>query len=200
MKKVLIIITVLTMSTTLSAQIWVEGMAVYSIPTKAFMSSGGRTLYLDGLDPIELDNQDLFITYAKPSFGGGANLRYVYGSSQWVVGIEMSYVEYQPETDLARLTMFRIGPTLEYYFLAEKVFQPYLGAEVGLLQAKAFFNGEVVNEGQISDTYFGYGLRGGFVFDFSSRWAFRLGAKYVYSKKLPFVDITAGIALNLGDF
>lgn len=200
MKRIIISTLFICLSTAVSAQMWIEGMALYSIPTEAFMSSGGRTLYLDGLEPIEISNEDLFVTYAEPSFGGGANLRYVYGESQWVVGMEICYVEYKPKTELVRLTNFRLGPTLEYYFMPQKMFQPYLGMEVSMLQVKAFFNGDVVNEGQISDTYFGYGLRTGFVLDFNSKWAFRLGGKYIYSKKIPFIDITAGIAFNLGDF
>jgi hypothetical protein len=200
MKKFIYTLLFLAFSSTTFSQVWIEGFAVYSIPVKAWMASGERYIEIDGYEPVTIPESDLFTTFADPGFGGGINLRY--SKNRFAVGMEIAYNEYKPSTDLLRVNMFRLGPNVEYYFIPieKSKFHPYVGAEISLGSSKIHYNGDVIDEPKLAETHLGGGPRAGLVYSIGPKWVFRIGAKYIYMKKLPYFDITAGIAVNLGDF
>ncbi len=188
----------LTLAFTAASQVWVEGFTFHSTPMEDWMANGNRVINIEGFDPITVPNSDLFKTFADPQFGGGINLRYI--KNKLVIGLEIGYVEYKPATVLANAKMFRLGPIIEYHFFSKGKLHPYVGGEWGLQSSTITYNGEIINAPKLAETHMGVGPRAGIVYLFSSKWAFRAGAKYMYLKKLPYLDITAGIAFNLGDF
>lgn len=196
------IYTVLFLSSCLftSAQIWTEAFVLYSTPVQdwAYSDDDITRIVIDD-QYADVQNKHFFQIFANPSVGVGVNLRYN-AKNQYTVGMEISYVEYEPGTELLRLTMFRISPIVEYFFMPDKNIHPYVGAEVGITQPKAFYNGEILSSSRTSRTYMNAGLRGGFVFNIKPELAVRLGAKYVYLRDLPYFDVSLGIAYNFGDF
>ena len=197
MKRYIYIIAFVLFSIMGHSQIWLEGFALYSSPMQDGASSSTRDIRIDD-NIYTLQNKCLFRTFAESSFGGGIHFRYV--KNQLIVGMQIEYVEYQPATPLLRMTMFRLGPTVEYFFLPKGKIHPYVGGEVGIQQPKVFYNGEIINRGQLSATYIGVGARGGVAYDLSQKFAVRLGLKYVYLRDLPYLDVSLGIAYNFGDF
>ena len=146
-----------------SAQVWTEAFVLYSAPMQDWAySDDEKTRIVVDDQYADICNRCLFQTFANPSVGVGINLRYN-AKNNYTVGMELSYVEYQPATDLLRLTMFRISPIVEYFFLPDRSIHPYVGGEVGITQPKAFFNGELISQSEISRTYMNIGVRGGFV-------------------------------------
>lgn len=200
MKKALYTLLFITSGLFATAQIWTEAFVLYSQPMQdwAYNDADVTQIILDG-QTAEVNNQCFFTTMANPTAGIGINMRYI-AQNQYTVGMELSYVEYQAATDFLRITMFRISPIVEYFFLPDAQIHPYVGGEVGITQPKVFFNGEVIRKSEISRTYMNIGLRGGFVFNIHEKLAARLGLKYVYLRDLPYVDISFGIAYNFGDF
>ena len=198
MKKFIYIFFFLTITFTVSSQVCIEGFILYSIPMTDWMSSGNKVIAIEGYDPVTIPESDLFTTLANPQFGGGINLRYV--KEKLVIGMEISYVEYKPATNLLRASMFRLGPIIEYHFFSGGKFHPYLGGEWGLQQSIVFYNGDIIDAPKLAETHVGVGPRAGIVYLFNPKWALRVGVKYIYLNKLPYLDITAGIALNIGDF
>ncbi len=183
-----------------TAQIWTEAFVLYSAPLQDWAySDEDVTRFVVDDQFADVCNQCLFQTFANPSVGVGINMRY-HATNQYTVGMELSYVEYQPGTELLRITMFRISPIVEYFFMPDRAIHPYVGGEVGITQPKAFWNGQLVSRSEVSRTYMNIGLRGGFVFDINDRIAVRLGAKYVYLRDLPYFDVSFGVAYNFGDF
>jgi hypothetical protein len=198
MKKLIYIFLFSSITFTAASQVWVEGFALHSSPMKDWMAQGNRVINIEGYDPITVANSDLFTTFADPQFGGGLNLRYI--KNKLVIGLEIGYVEYKPATILANASMFRLGPIIEYHFFNSRKIHPYVGGEWGLQSSTITYNGEIINAPKLAETHMGVGPRAGFVYVFGPKWAFRAGAKYMYLKKLPYLDITAGIAFNIGDF
>ena len=198
MKKYIYIFLFLTVSLSASSQIWIEGFTLYSVPMKAWMTSGTRVTEIEGGETQVVPESDLFMQYADPQFGGGGNIRYA--AKSLVVGIQASFVGYKATTEYVSAKMFRLGPSVEYYFNTKGKFQPYVGGEVGLQASRIKYNRDYIDDPKLAETHIGIGPRAGFAIDFNSKYAFRLGASYVYLKKLPYLDITAGIAINIGDF
>ena len=195
LKVTLIIILIFPISA--HAQFWVEAFGLYSFPQNDPFASGTTSIVIDD-ETYVLDNQTLFTTFSEPSFGIGINARYA--KKQLVVGMELSYVEYNPKTILLRTTMFRIGPTVEYFFLPGSKLMPYIGGEIGIQQSKVFFNGEVLNQGQLSEFDLGIGARAGAAFLITQKVSIRLGGKLLYRTNSPYLDLTLGVSYNLGDF
>ena len=200
MKKTIYTLFLFAIGYVASAQVWTEAFVLYSAPMQdwAYSDDAVTRIIVDD-NYADVCNQCLFQTFANPSVGIGINMRYN-AKNQYTVGMELSYVEYQPATDLLRLTMFRISPIVEYFFMPERSIHPYIGGEVGITQPKAFFNGQVISRSEISRTYMNIGARGGFVFDINEKLAVRLGAKYVYLRDLPYFDVSFGVAYKFGDF
>jgi hypothetical protein len=96
--------------------------------------------------------------------------------------------------------MFRLGPSIEYYFNTKRKFQPYIGGEVGLQASMVRYNRDYIDDPKFARTNIGAGPRAGIAWVINPKCAFRIGASYVYLKKLPYLDITAGVAINVGDF
>ena len=198
MKKIIYIFFLLVLTYSASSQVWIEGFTFHSSPMKDWMATGSRVINIEGHDPVTIPESDIFQTFADPQFGAGANFRYV--KNKLVIGLEISYVGYKTSTLVEAGKMFRLGPIIEYHFFSESKFHPYVGGEWGLQTSKVKYNGDIVDAPKLAETHVGIGPRAGIVYTFSPNWAFRLGAKYVYLQKLPYLDITAGIAFNIGDF
>lgn len=200
MKKALYTLLFITFGLWVNAQVWTEAFVLYSLPMQDWAYGDGDVtqIIIDG-QTAEVCNQCFFQTMADPTAGIGINMRYN-AQNRYTVGMELSYVEYKPATDFLRITMFRISPIVEYFFLPDAQIHPYVGGEVGITQPKVFFNGEVIRKSEISRTYMNVGLRGGLVFNIHEKVAARLGVKYVYLRDLPYVDISFGIGYNFGDF
>jgi hypothetical protein len=198
MKKYIHILLFLTVSFSASSQVWIEGFTLYSFPMKAWMASGTRVTEIAGQETQIVPESDLFTHYADPQFGGGVNVRYAI--KNLVVGLQGSYVGYKAATEYVSASMFRLGPSIEYYFNIKRKFQPYIGGEFGLQASKVRYNKDYIDDPKFARTNMGIGPRAGIAWEINSKCALRLGASYVYLKKLPYLDITAGIAINVGDF
>lgn len=191
MKKYIYIFLFLTVSFTASSQVWIEGFSLYSFPMKDWMASDGRPQQ-------NVPKSDLFTHYADPQFGGGINVRYAI--KRLVIGLQGSYVGYKAATEYVSASMFRLGPSVEYYFNTHRKIQPYIGGEFGLQASKVHYNEDYIDEPELAETHLGIGPRAGIAWKINSKCAFQIGASYVYLEKLPYLDITAGIAINVGDF
>jgi len=198
MKKYIFLISFFVLSISSSSQIWIEGFTMYSMPMSDWAAKGSRTFNEEGQDPVTISNKEIFKYFADPQFGGGINLHY--SKNKLIVGMELGYVHYNPATDYLSVNNFRIGPIIEFFFKNESRFQPYVGGEFGIQQTTIHYDKELLGLPEYSDTYFGIGPRAGLVFMFSRKTALRLGAKYIYMDTMPYLDISLGIAVNVGDF
>lgn len=198
MKKYIFLILFTVISACLSAQVWIEGFTMYSVPMSDWAASGSRTFNAEGQDPVTVSNKEIFKYFADPQFGAGINLHY--SKNNLTVGMEIGFVGYKPATDYLSVNNFRIGPIIEYFFKNNSRFQPYIGGEFGIQQTTIQYSTELLGLPKYSDTYFGIGPRAGLVFMFTRKSALRIGAKYVYLDTMPYLDISVGIGFNLGDF
>ncbi len=198
MKKYILPLFIFSFSLTAFAQASVEAFVINSSPVHNWTSTGTTVIEIEDGATYEIPDDELFKTFAKNSFGGGVNLRYT--KNDLAVGMEMSYVEYNPASELVRLIMLRVTPIVEYYFNTHTQFQPYVGGSFGLQQTRAYFNQELTNSPRISNTYVELGARAGLKYVINDKWAINTRAKYVITDLLPYFDFSVGVVFDFGDF
>ena len=182
-----------------TAQIWATPYIPYSIPQSDFTADG--TIYATNTDGeiLETKEEDIFTEFTDPTSGIGININYM-TDAKYTVGLDMSYVEYKSSTDFFSTQMFRIGPSIDRFFLGEKKVTPYIGAQFGMQQVLVKINREIIDQPRLSRTDFSIGARAGLRYKIVDRVSLDFNARYVYAVLRPYIDLSAGISVNIGDF
>lgn len=200
MKRIIIGLCFLILSAAeLKAQIWATPYVPYSIPQADFTASGTTSAETTDGEIIKVNDDELFTEFADPTAGIGINLNYV-TNAKYTVGLDLSYVEYKKSTDLFSTQMFRIGPTIDRFFFSEKRLTPYVGVQFGMQQTLIKINREIIDIPRLSRTDFSIGARAGIRIEIVERVALDLNARYVYSPIRPYIDLAAGLSINIGDY